>query len=273
MKSHVFDYSHYRDYLQVRLSTTGANRGLRSKLAEKTNTQPAFISRVLGGDNDLSAEHIPPTNEFLGHTFEESHYFALLVFHARAGTPALKKYYKEQIDEIIAKRSVFLERVKITQTVQPADQGIYYSKWYYIAIHVLVSIEEYRTREAISQRLQLSLGVVSKAIEELVRMGLIENKNGKILIGKKRIHIDKNSPWIAQMHTNFRTQAIQKIVTPEEKDMHFSLGISMSKKLYDEYRSRFIDLVTEFEKKMQEDEPEELYTLNIDLFKSQSGLN
>ena len=65
MKTSVFEYKHYRDYLHDRLSTTGATRGLRSRLAELTHTQPAFITRVLNEDMHMSLEHVPPVNELL----------------------------------------------------------------------------------------------------------------------------------------------------------------------------------------------------------------
>lgn len=267
MKTTVFEYKHYRDYLKVKLSTTGASRGIRTKLAEKTRTHPAFISKVLSGANDLSPEHIPPTNELLGHTSEEAHFFTLLVLQARAGTQELKKYYQTQIQEILLKRNEFLERVKIEGKVAVADQSIYYSKWYYLAIHILVNIPKYQTREAIAERLKLSLNTVSKATEALIKMGLIESKNGKFIIGKKRIHLDKHSPFIGQLHGNARAHALSKIAEGEDYDLHFSIGFTMSKKLYDEYRSRLLDLVTEFEKKFIEDEPDDFFCLNIDLFK------
>lgn len=267
MKNSIFDYKHYRDYLKVKLSTTGTSRGIRTKLAEKTRTHPAFISKVLSGVNDLSPEHIPPTNELLAHTPEESHFFTLLVLQARAGTQELKKYYQAQIQEILKKRNEFLERVKIEGKIQPSDQVLYYSKWYYLAIHILVNIPKYQTREAIAQRLKLSLNTVSKATETLVKMGLIENKNGKFIIGSKRIHLEKDAPLITQLHTNARSHAVEKIAEGEDYDLHFSMGFTMSKKLFDEYRSRLLDLVTEFEKKFREDDPEDFFCLNIDLFR------
>ena len=267
MKNTIFEYKHYRDYLKVKLATTGANRGLRTKLAEKTRTHPAFISKVLSGANDLSPEHIPPTSELLGHTPEESHFFALLVLHARAGTSELKKYYQTQIQEILRKREEFLERVKIEDKLPASDHTLYYSKWYFIAIHILVSISKYQTRETIAERLKLSLNTVSKATEALTKMGLIEAKNAKFIIGKKRIHLEKDSPWIMQMHTNARAHALQKIADGVENDLHFSGGFTMSKKLFEEYRSRLLDVVTEFEKKFDDDEPEDFFCLNIDLFR------
>lgn len=267
MKINVFDYQHYRDYLKVRLSTTGENRGLRARLAELTRTTPAFISKVLSGGIDLSPEHIPHLNKLLEHTKEESHFFTLLTLDARAGNRELKAYYQDQLNEFREKRNHFLERVKISDKVSAADHAKYNSQWYYTALHLLAGIPAYQTREAMSRRLQLPMTVVSKALEELMSMGLIEAKGSKLIIGKKRIHLDKNSPWITQLHTLFRQRVIHQLAAPDESDFHFSIAMGVSKSFMNEYKKRMIDLITEFEAKMIEAKEEELYALNIDLFR------
>lgn len=266
MKNSVFEADHYRTYLKHRLAVTGASRGLRSRLAEKIRTQPAFISMVLSGDNDLSPEHIPPTNELLGHSPEEAHFFTLLVFQARAGTKELREYFQAQLTEILSKRTEFLNRVQMKDTLKLSDQTLYYSRWYYLAIHVLVSLAKYDTREALAERLKLPLAKVSKAVDELVSMGLVAVNKGKLGTGKQRIHMDKRSPLIGQLHTNFRNQAIQSLQNEQPNDLHFSLGFTMSHKLFKEYRARLLDVVTEFEQRFLEDDPEEFFCLNIDFF-------
>ena len=267
MKSGVFDYKHYRDYLNMKLAKHGPSRGMRSRLAEFSGTNPAFISQVLAGEINLSLEHIPPTNELLGHTEEESHFFTLLVLHARAGTPKLEIYFRKQIQEILEKRTVFLERVKIKDTVSTTDQALYYSQWYYVAIHTLSGVPQFQTREGISERLDLPLPLVSKAIETLIGMGLIEKKGGRFIMGKKRIHLEKNSPWVSVFHSHFRTRAIQTLVTPDPVDLHFTTAMSISKSLAEKMRKRMLDVLAEFEPEIADAKEEDLYALNVDLFR------
>ena len=266
-KNTVFEYKNYLDYLKVKLATRGASRGMRSRLAESTQTKPAFISKVLAGGINLSPEHIPPTNALLAHSPEEAHFFTLQVLKARAGTKTLEAYYEDQIKIILEQRNQFLNRVNIQERVSHADQVIYYSQWYYLAIHVLVSIPQFQTREAISHRLEIPLPVVSKAISDLESMGLVEKKSGRYIAGKKRIHLPKDSPLVSTLHHQFRQRAVQKIALPSTNDFHFSFGMSISKNLFDEYRGRILDLIAEFEEKMTHVKDEEFYALNIDLFK------
>ncbi len=262
----VYDYSHYRAYLNARLSKQGS-RGARSQLALKTQTRPAFITQVLSGVTNLSPEHIPPTNEFLGHSEEESHFFFLLVLHARAGSGALEKYYQKQIQEILAKRKVYLNRIKPSEEITITQKSLYYSQWHYAAIHVLTSIPAYQTKTAICERLKLPPSTVSTALEYLVRIGAIENKNGKYLMGKKRVYLKKDSPYIAQMHTSYRNRAIHSLTAPESDDFHLSQTMSLSFEDFSELRKALIQFLKEFEPKISASKEEELFALNLDLFK------
>jgi uncharacterized protein (TIGR02147 family) len=265
--STVFEYANYRDYLKVRLSTTGESRGMRTKLAAMTGTQPAFISRVLSGELDFAPEHGPVIHELLNHTSDEAHYFMLLLSKARAGNIKLQSYYQEQIDGILEKRKQFLTRIKDSEAVQVEDQAIYYSQWYYLAIHVLVGIPQYQTRDALAGRLGLSSVTVGKALEDLLRMGLVEMKSGKFSVGKKRIYLAKQSPWISNLHMHFRGRVIHRLSEPQPDDLHFSAAISVSKKTFQEYRKRLLDLMSEMDERIVDSKDEEIYAISFDLFR------
>lgn len=265
----VFDFKNYREYLKTRLGTSGPTRGLRSKLALKIQTRPAFVTQVLTGITDLSPEHIPATSELLGHTEEEFHYFTVLVLYARAGNHALKNYYDKQITEILVKRKNYLDRIKPSETISVADQSLYYSQWLYQAIHVLSSIPDYQTKEAMSTRLLLPIGIIGDAIDKLLHMGLLEQKGKRYFMGKKRIYLRKDSPWISNLHTHLRHRALYSLAAPDRDDLHLSQMMSLSKEDYDEFRKRLLILMEEFEPVIAKSKEEELYSFGMDLFKSQ----
>jgi len=266
LQSSIYDFRDYRKYLETRLSTSGETRGFRSKLALRLNTKPAFISQVLSGKNDFTLEHCPVINESLGHNAEESHYFILLVLFARAGSKLLEDFFKVQIDDVLEKRKNYLERIKTSEVLSKNQEGVYYSKWYYAAIHLLTSIPEFQTKAAIAQRINLSPTLISEAIEKLVELGLLNEKNGRFRMTNKRILLKKDSPWIQQMHTHYRLRSIQSFNDPKKDDFHYSLGVSLSKKDYEEIRERVLQMLEELDPKMRESKEEEAYYLIIDLF-------
>ena len=266
-KASIYDFTRYQDYLRLRLATKGESRGLRRKLADATGTRPAFISRVLSENVHFALEHAPAINEFLNHTEEEAHFFNLLLLKGRSGNRELEKYFGDQISKILEKRAVFIERVKAGDAVSASEQALYYSKWYYLAIHVLVVLPQFRTRETIARRLGLSATTVSKALEDLIRMGLIQAKGTQFQTGRKRIYLAKDSPWISNLHTHFRQRAMSRIADPSPEDLHFSAAMSISREVFEEYRKRLLDLLSEFDARIQDSPEEEMFAVNVDLFR------
>ncbi len=262
-----FHFNDYRKYLAYRLKTVGKTRGLRSKIALSLKTKPSFISQVLSGKNDFTPEHCPVINEILNHTEAEAHYFILLVQVARAGHFKLKAYYQAQIDEILEKRKQNLGRLKAEPTLIPSEQAIYYSYWYYGAIHVLTSIPQFQTKPALAKRLNLKLEVVSQAVDQLVKLGLLMEQNGRYEMTEKQVLIDKDSPWVAQMHTHYRLRAVHSLTEPDSSDFHYSLGVTLSKKDFEEIRERLFQFLEELNPKIRQSKEEEGYCLGLDFFK------
>ena len=264
--SQIYEFKDYRSYLKIKLATSGETRGMRTRVASLLNTKPSFVTQVLSGKNNLTPEHCPILNELLGHNPEESHFFILQVLHARAGSLALEDFYSSQISEIHEKRKNISERLKISENLSPTHQAVYYSKWYYAAIHLLTSIPNYQSITSIAQRLKLSPSLVSEAIEKLVEIGLLSIENGKIKMTEKRILLKKDSPWISQMHSHYRLRAIDSFSEPLKNDFHYSIGVSLSKKDYEKIREKILHWIEELDPLIKDSKEEEAYCLLIDLF-------
>src|SRR4051812_2756633 len=95
----VFDYKDYKIYLAEALAyRRHRERGAQARLAEAIHCQSAYLSMVLKGSAHLSLEQAQGTNVFFGHGELAAHVFLLLVQGARAGTPALRTYFRKQLD-------------------------------------------------------------------------------------------------------------------------------------------------------------------------------
>lgn len=264
-KKNIYEFSDYRSYLAYRESES--KKGFRLALSRATKTTPAYITRFFSNLVELGLEHGEAINQMLQHSEEESHFFLLLISKERAGTTELKKYYQKQIDQIIESRKNFTNRTKLNEGIQPADQAIYFSKWYYAAIHILTSIPEFQTKEMIAKRLDLPMKIVNSALELLTRVGLIAPNGNLFQITNKRIHIAKNSHWVDQKHTIIRNRAVFSLTNAQENDLHYSMELSISKKDFELMRSKILDLLESFEKTITDSKEEELYALGIDLFR------
>jgi len=150
-------------YLEKALDTMGPTRGLRKKMASAIGCQSSFISQVLKGNVNFSLEHSVKINQFFDQDQKESDYFILLVLMERAGSFELKNHFEDQIKKIIAKRQEVKERIKRSNDLESFDYTLYYSQWYYSAIHILCTIPEVQNERQIAEKLKLSIEVVKKS--------------------------------------------------------------------------------------------------------------
>jgi len=267
MKQRIFEFNDYKKYLQAALSAQ-KGRALRSRLAEALHCQPAFISRVLNTSGaHFSGEHAMLINRFLEHTDEEGHYFVLLLQYARAGSKLLEEYYRSQIQEVQQKRQLVSERIQVRKQLSKQDQMTYYSAWYFSAIHILLLVPEFQTKEAIARYLKLPLQLVSGSLDFLVSLGLAELEGERYKTGSTRIHLSKNSPMISKHHSNWRIKAIQAMERGSGEDFHFSGPICISESDAVNMRKELLSLLEKLEPVIRASQEEAVFCLSMDFFR------
>lgn len=270
MKKDIFDYIEYKSYLEAYISSLPrGGRGVRMALAHHMACPVSHISQVLNGKSQLSLEQAEAINSFFGHTDEEAQFFLLLVQLARAGTPSLKKRFQIQIQHASEKRLVLKDRLGVKQTLSKEDQMEFYSSWIYGAIHVMLTIPEFQTKESISKHLGLSLKKTNEILEFLVSVGLaVRSSNGHFTIGTSRIHLGSDSPLISKFHTNWRIRSIQSLEKENtSEDLHYSSAVTLSHSDVIKMKALLVHYIQEV-KKIIKDSPAEIpFSFNLDFFK------
>src|SRR3989338_1010700 len=260
MNQSIFDYKDYKVYLAHVFAVKG--RGQQSRLAQAIHCQTAYVSQVLNGNAHFSLEQAENINHFLDHTKEESHFFLLLIQLARAGTETLKQYFLEHVNDTVKKHLILKNRLTTIETVPREKQVFYYSSWIYATIHVMLSIPEFQTKEAISKYLGLPLSKVSEVLNFLTSIGLAKKENNHFKIGKKRIHVGHDSPIIFHHHTNWRMAALRSLDRPENNhsyDLHYSSVVTLSKEDILKIKSHLIKEITEVKNIIKNSEEEVLF--------------
>jgi uncharacterized protein (TIGR02147 family) len=268
-KNDVFDFDDYKAYLENyvrRLPSQG--HGFRSRMAEACGCRVAYVSQVLNGDLHFSLEQAEGLNSLLGHSAEESDFFLLLIQFGRAGTPALRTRIQDQMNRLLQKRLVLKDRVDIKTELDPVAQATYYSSWHYAAIHVLSTIENYRTREAMAAELRVPLERVSEVVEFLRSVGLLRSEKGRLYPGISRIFLGNDSPMIARHHSNWRIRAIESFDRNLNSDVHLSTLVSISKTDVLRIKEQVVKGIERTREMARESVPEEtLYCFCVDFFK------
>jgi uncharacterized protein (TIGR02147 family) len=231
MKDTLFGYQDYKRYLNDRLDdpVSSGGRGARARLARATRCQTPYVAQVLRGSAHFSLEQAESINGFFGHSEAEGDFFLLLLQFCRATSPTLRARLKRQLQNLKEQNLNLKNRFANHPMITDQAQAIYYSSWIYGAIHALASIPGFQNVESIALGLKLAPPIVGNAVDFLLACGIFEKKQNQLKIGKWRLHLANDSPWIAQHHLNWRLRAMQSIEKTRAKDgLHYSSVVSVS---------------------------------------------
>jgi uncharacterized protein (TIGR02147 family) len=269
MEKDVFEYRDYKAYLKATIaSKPKGGRGIRIGLARSLGCPVSHISQILNGSSHLSMEQAEGVNLFFGHSPVEASFFLLLLQFSRAGTPQLRKRLDGQIREFLDRNLALKERLDIKDSLSSEDQALYHSSWLYRAIHVMVSVEEFQTKEALSAYLGISLKRIGEILEFLVSIGLVVKKEGgRFGMGVVRMHLPHDSPMNAKSHVNWRLQAIRSLEKEDtQRDLHYSSVVSVSDSDATRIKSLLMRYIQEIKSIIKDSKEEGVHCLSMDFF-------
>jgi uncharacterized protein (TIGR02147 family) len=265
-KKYVFDFKDYKDYLRWFSGGRQIRRGKKADLAKAAECQPTYISQVLHGKAHINQEQAMRLSHFLNHTPDETQYFLSLVNLARAGTEALKTFYREQLRLINERRLNLVNRLGASNTLCEEDKAVFYSSWQYLAVFMALSIPELNTREALSEHFQIALERVDLILNFLFRTGLIKNENNRYEVLTANIRLGKDSPHIFRHHSHWRQQAIESLEHEQISELHYSAVVTLSRDDTLVLKDMILNHIKEKLDVVHASKEEEVYVLNVDFF-------
>lgn len=260
----IFQAKTYKIFISEELKALGY--GSRLKLSEALKCQPGYLSQVLNHEADLSFEQAEDATSFFKLSPEESEFFFLLLHQSRAGTPKLKQRWKIQIQALREKRAQLSNRVTNAKDLEDDKKGIYYSRWYYAAVHTLVTVPGKRSREGMRQYLGLTDDQIMDAITFLENNGLIQRNGEEFISGQFRLHLKNDSPFIIQHHSNWRMRAIDRLRSGEQTNLHYSSVYSLSREDFGRIKETLLKAIEEVRTIVRPSVEEELCVLGLDWF-------
>jgi uncharacterized protein (TIGR02147 family) len=268
MKTEIYEYKSYKQYLNDWLDdpARGGGYGSRAKFAKAIGCQTSYIAQVLKGSAHLSLEQLEAANSFMGHSEQEGLYLLTLLQYERAGTSQLQARFKKQLDEIKDSRLLLKNRLGVGQPLSPEQQAIYYSAWYYSAIHLMVSQSRFQSAKSIAEYLGLDVLRANSAIQFLLETGLIEKKGSHFRIGQKRIHLGSDSPLISKHHINWRLQAIRALEKDRKENLHYSSVVTILPSDALRVRELMTKTIGQAKSIIKDSADEDVYGFSIDFF-------
>lgn len=262
----VFDFHSYTAYLKAAFDHPGAEKGMRSRLAKALGCQTSFVSQVMSGRLHFSLEHGLTITQFLRLNAAETQYFLMLLQKAKAGSMALQNYFDNEIAGLRKKRELIKERIEVHGELSEKDQIIYYSAWWYMAVHILVALPGLNTRSALIKRLNLPAKNIDRALRFLKQASLIVESNGVFKIGKTRIHLGTGSPFLPRHHVNWRIKAIEVAEKAHSQDLQYSALLGISRADGKKIRNLLLNLVQKTEPIIIKSKEEAPYVMLLDFF-------
>jgi len=224
----IYEYRNYKSYLIEMVGNKSRRSGFKSKLAKAAQCSSTLISQVLYGNRHFTLEQAESLAQDFMSNEEERRFFILLVQMERAGTLSLKKFFNQQIDEVLFQRDRLQKRLKMESELPQDQQNIYYSSWEYAAVHMATTLVG---QKQVADYLANELGVSPKRTAAILNF-LLTNKiislvDQQYRTGKAQLHLSPASSNIIKHHTNWRLQAIHSLERNHISDFHYSAVMSV----------------------------------------------
>jgi hypothetical protein len=259
----VFAFEDYKAYLRALLE---GRRGMVGQLAAAAGCQRSYLSRALNADAHLTPDHAHGIAGFLHLNPEETEYFFTLLERARAGTKAYREHLTRKMTHLRKARLEVSNRLKRPVLADPATGPLYYSAWYWSAIHIAVSIPALRTERALARALELPEPLVHSALLELERLGLVTRDGTHWRHGSGDLHVPRNSPLVGMHHGNWRQRAVLDAQRPDGDGLHYTVVQAMSDSVFRDIRKDLLELIERAAATAGESPSERLVCFCMDLF-------
>jgi len=263
----IFEFKSYKEALKWLLERASAQeKGQKSRLAAFIHCQPAYLSRVLNGDADLSLEQAESATRFFVLNRAETLYFLSILGEERAGTRELKKFWIQQKALALAERTELKSRINAEMTLSPEEKTEYFSYWHHAAIHAAVSIEELQTPDALARYFQLSPSIVRSSLDFLSGTDLIRKSGSRYVTGLSSIHLDKNSPLVGHHHLNWKLKSMEAVNQPKPNDVQYTSVVSLSRSDAEKIREIIFQAIDSIRNTVKGSKEEMLACYHIDFF-------
>lgn len=264
----IYHYSDYRDFLSDYISSLPKKgRGFKKDLAEYLFCQTTHISQVLGKKTNLTLEQGVRVIDFIYLDGEEKKFFMILLNQIRAGSASLKEFYELERLDFLQRRKRLKEKLDKKYFLDQDQISKYYSNWFYPAIHVLLSIPEFQSPQALIDYLPLPENKILEALGFLIETGLATKKGEKYVLGKSTLEKpEKNSDSYKGFLKNWRNQAIISTDIGKKENFHNSIIFSISKKDAEKIKGLIEDLYKTVDQIIPDSKEEEIKILSVDFF-------
>ena len=260
----VYEFEDYKEFLKDWAQRQG--RGARLKMAKAMNCQLAYVSIVLGSDRHLSVDQAEALSRHLRFNRDETECLIWLVEKARAGTPSSAAFFARLLEKKREEVRQIKKRLNIRTGLKESAKAIYYSDMLYSAIHIALTIPALQNRKALAAHFELGLDRINEVLKFLLEQELAQEEKGQLRPTQKQIYLDRDSPFSAIHHNNWRMAALRSLSRRKTEDIHLSMVVSLSEKDVNLVREKLAACIADISQTIKKSPEESLMACNLDFF-------
>lgn len=262
----VFAFKDYKAYIKAQIASHETSWGLLTRLAKAAGCQRPYLSRVLAGEAHLTAAQVFGLANFWNLPEEEREYFLGLLELEKSGSAAYREYWKKKLSEAKSRHENISQLVNRKIATETEKDLLYYSAWYWTAIHILVSIPEFRSETKIAEKLNLPASQIREILMKLESWGAVQRDGRGWAFKAREQHIPKDSPLVSFHHNNWRQQAILSSQKARLEAVHYTVVQSVSRQDFEKIKQMILQLIQKTAEIAGPSKEEQLMCLTCDFF-------
>jgi uncharacterized protein (TIGR02147 family) len=269
----LFNHSDYRNFLRSYVENLPRKgRGELSRISAHLQINTSLLSQILAGSRDFTLEQGLELSRFLGHSELEAEYLENLILLARAGTESYKKRIRGRMAKLKREAFQLNRRMPVASRLNEEQLAVFCSSWVYSAIHLVSSLVDEKGKSSgltvaeIAQRVRLPRPKLLEHLSFLCQAGLCVQEGERYRMGEQSTFVERQSPHLARLHSNWRLKAIHDFEQRREEDFMFTAQMSLSQQDFLKIREKLMALVKETNASVQASAAEEVACLSIDWF-------
>ncbi len=263
----IFKHKTYKEYFKSYLNEYH-HKGIVSSVAKACGCDRTYLSQVLTGKSELTADHVINFSQNMNLNEIESEFLLTLLLHDRSASSSVRKSLKAKIDRLRDDSEQLSKKIKKNFKIKSLDdeiRNVYYSNWLYPAVHILTSIPEFQTIDKIANKLQCSPSIIQGILVYLVDTNLIKKEKENYIHSDEDIYLSIDSPQNFPHHLNWRVKAVERTMARE--DIHYTCLYSVSKNEVESLRDQIVQLIETQRKQARSSGTEEICVFCCDFFK------
>jgi transcriptional regulator with XRE-family HTH domain len=254
------------DYIEILegLIQQDKKAGTKSRLAVYIGCQPAYVSRVLSRQADLSSDQLLKAAGFFNLSEFEKEFLMDVLQENRAGDHATKSFFRARAEKTLEKVRQLENRLRANNKLSSADEAKYYESWLYSAVHMAARIPSLQNLEALSKGLGLEASQLTQVLSELAQMGLL---TFEVASQTSSLHVGESNPWVVRHHMNWRHKTAEKLSRGVRDGLHYTSVVSCSREDFALIHENFIETIQKVRKTVSKSSDEVLGHYSLDLYK------